>query len=296
MFRIKNLSYLLLLLLVGCTGYEWNVSRADNLKIIFTYNDKNGVNRLDKYISSGELYIYNGAKELVKKIMLTKDDMQKVAGISLQLDEGDSYTAVCWANVGKFNAASNTPYIHEAFIVNTTEENNKTKNNDRLYFGSIGFELEENAPQSKVVHLDLSAMHYRINVIAKGFQAAHTYFIFTDLVTQFNFNGEPVVNSDAQLIPSAVYDAENNWLKTSSYLLKPNLLTTSLLLKSAELDEPLHIDLSRFVAENYPDIDVTDRKEEVTINIVIEQQDLSVEITIPDWEVEEGDIEIDNTP
>lgn len=50
------------------------------------------------------------------------------------------------------------------------------------------------------------------------------------------------------------------------------------------------------MAENYPDIDVADRKEEVTINVVIEQQDLSVEITIPDWEVEEGDIEIDNTP
>lgn len=297
MFKIKNLSYILILLLVSCTGYEWESMSSDNMKMVFTYNDKKNINQLDKYISSGELFIYKqNSGELVFQRALDKNEMLSPQGVTFTLPEGEKYTAVCWGNVDKYNTISDVESLASARVSSLSQENSKIlESSDRLYYGTVEIDALNPVDNSwKTVALDFGTVHFKLIVEAKGFVGKVPVIELYRIVSGFNFYGAPVLDDSYIMKPSIIRNSVENSTKASLNLLKPDDLRTTLSFMVGDLESPILINLKDFIARNYSHIDITDRKEEIVIAILIEKKSISVDVTVPEWAVVGGDLDVDD--
>lgn len=311
MFKIKNLSYILILLLVGCSGYEWNINHPNGPRLKFTYdltNEAGGVeNQLTKYISSGELYIYK-ADQLVQTRLLNLEEMNNPKGIILNLVDSEEYKVVCYANIGTYNIVNGISKWSTARLNNRSSDVSNIVSNDRVYYGTATITPEQATTTSKAeIVLDFTNIHFGIKVQAKGLEGKRAELYIDNCISTFDVATDaPISENKSRMIPPITRSAGEFNFESRFNLLKPQSIPSfdnNIEFRTEVEGESISFNLKEFINAKYNNPnkllnDIIDRKKEVLLSIVIDKSELDITInlnvTIPDWEIEDGGVDVDD--
>ena len=158
-----------------------------NARIEFNYRGNGDTNVLERYITSGYLFIYNADKKYVKSMFLSLEEVLK--GVDLALPGTGKYYLMSWANVGEYTELLNKTKLE---TLKLTHKHDLTVTSDRVYYGLTEIELTDNdVSTNRIVK---RTMHYKsghINVEVNIHNATELKPIihFKNVLNDLNYQG-----------------------------------------------------------------------------------------------------------
>lgn len=276
---------LVLFLLVGCKSEPCKT--CVQTKVFFTYTDGKGHDLLAQELYGASLYIYNGMGNLVKSVNLSQQAILNPMGVDVELPLDDEYTMVCWGNMGDKSLLESKDNLQNARLksISNTSKQGALSTSDPLYWGFERYYFASKYNNSsRVVTVDLKPKHVTFNITVQGFGTDIPQLAVENALSQYDFYGitslrtGSTVHANLNLISSLV-----GYQSTFSVLRPQSFENMYLSLSSKGKIEPKRINVQDFVHKHYPNLDLT--KDKIEIDILIKYNNLSVEITIPDWKI-----------
>lgn len=272
--------------LTGCFSDKDYCVSCNATRIVFTYNDSDGENILDKHIRSALLYVYNNKNELVRTQEVSKEELVSKRGVTVDVPLNENYTAVCWANKTGLSDVSLQQNSNSTFIQSTqmTRGNNTINSHDDLYHGLTTFSFTDgDAAEKRVVELAFKPLHIKMDVVVKGVkQDKLPTFRLSGKMPKFNLKGEIDDLEYKELVPLFKYDDNKGYFRSSFSILNPQSLDGVVLQASTEDTELARIDLKEFTTKNYPTLNLKSRFE-IKIEMLIEFNGVKIDVIVPQW-------------
>ncbi|MBE6219977.1 MAG: hypothetical protein E7126_08090 [Rikenellaceae bacterium] len=276
--------------------------------IVFEYYADGETDVFPNHITSVSLYVFDNENQLVEPsrlggknpIRLEQNDLKREQGITLPLNHGvyrlvgvgNDYekTEVYNANCGEM---PNITFRHPDCL------NREVEGNDSLYLGSKLIEIDENEVYFKDV-VRFYSSHLKVSYTVEGYvpeegetRANDGYFDLRvrNLKSQTAFDQAHDKNlaegKEVNYMPELKLNPENGNHEAYFHIMRhPADCDVVFDLYKAGTDEVIHtLNLKDFLATYSEVIDVT--KQEVLIPIQVEFKNIGVEVTIPNWIVED---------
>ena len=263
--------------------YVVNLSyMGDNIKEIF-----------DRKINKVQMYIFDRDTTFWVAKELTKDEVRERCCTLPKLYEG-GYKAIFIGNPHStiVGGLTSSDYESMLFAAEDYVDGKDVSTNDSLYFSAIDVEIAPFNKKRPITYLDVPfvSSHYDVSVQITGVPSLGnttgrypTVKIeglspFTDFTNKAC--GEPT-----DYILETRYDGVNTLTARCNIMRHLNHEYVHLKVYSPQEEELASVNFAEFIAANSKYINTS--KNEVLIPIKIEFKSLDVEITVPDWVVEE---------
>lgn len=282
----------LLPLLAGCSINEDVDSCPYNALLSFRYDGDVSYDIFDEKIDEVVFYVFGSDGHLVLKRIIPKTELDILQGANLKLGRGD-YHIVCWGNVSEqsrfvSDSLHGEARLHPAAVAmrsGGTTSGDRVQTNDDLYFSSYDLHL----PKHDIVagELPFTNAHVNLKIYSKGagFPTSLPTFEVRNLPAAYDFEMKPVGES-ISYVPAVHYDREKEAAVAELRTLRfpdDNDVEIDVRAPGDPSQIIYTVKLKEFMAQN--DIH-TDGVEEVTIEVLVEFNDLNIWITVPDWESE----------
>lgn len=273
--------------------------------IVFEYYADGETDVFPNHITSVSLYVFDNENQLVEPsrlggknpIRLEQNDLKREQGITLPLNHGvyrlvgvgNDYekTEVYNANCGEM---TNITFRHPDCL------NREVEGNDSLYLGSKLIEIDENEVYFKdVVRFYSSHLKVSYTVVGYGNETRAEDSVLELRVKNLKHRTAFDQAHDNNLAegdkvtynPTLTFNTENGNHEAYFHIMRhPADCDVVFDLYKAGTDEVIHtLNLKDFLANYSEVIDVT--KQEVLIPIQVEFKNIGVEVTIPNWIVED---------
>lgn len=295
MKRSKLYLMLLPLLFGGCIKEYLDECPVltDNVRLDFVYKGDGTDDILLSMVNSVNTYVYDARGDKVLDTVLYRPELEKYRGVSLTLGAGE-YRIVCWGNISdnsEVSGADNyaTAAVHHPFYT----AGGRVPTNDPLYHAvcetlsvaSDGGSVTQTM-QFRSAHIDMEIYVRGGNVSSQALPVIEV----TNLYPEYDFAMKPTYllrdtgYNTATYYPVCTYDTgKNAAVAIFSALRFASDDPVEIVLREEDGGEPIHVlALRDFLSSN--DIRVEDVQEcRIPVQISF-NRDLSVDITIPEWE------------
>lgn len=267
---------------------------TENVRIDFVYTGDGTDDIFSTVVNGVEVYVYDSNGKKVADKRVDKPSLERQQGVSLTLGAGE-YRVVCWGNAAENSEISgaesySTAVLHHPLYVS----GGKIPTSDPLYYGICGNLVVPPGGVEVTETVKMRSAHIEMEISVSGDKIG-TQFIpvveVTDLYPEYDFAMNPTVISRssgynvASYYPACEYNTEKN--AAVARFFTPRFASddpVKIILRESDGAEPIHtVELKEFLSSN--DIRVEDREEcfipvKITFN-----RDLSVDVTIPEWDV-----------
>lgn len=298
LFRIGLLLFSALLL-NGCLGEDMDSCpplMTYNLSIEFRYPGDDGKDIFNDKIDKADLFVYNDQGGYVTGLSLDKASLTLFAGAKLNLDPG-TYRIVCWGNAAghsRFAGIGNGSSFAGAFIQNSTIVNSVAANGDRLYYAphTTGQAFSLTVPQqgTKTKIIDFTRAHICVRAYIKGFEDHSAQgdpltplVELTHIAPQYDFAMQQSGNPITYRAVSVAGTLDTQQLAVMEFhtpLFDADTPMQLIIKKQSDGTALTRVPLSEFIRDNNITIGNT---ADMTLDILIEYKQGSVEITLPGW-------------
>lgn len=296
MMIMKKLLYLCLplvsfVLLTGCI--KENMDDCERCKLTFTYLADVNEDVFPNHITSVSLYVFDSKDQLIRTKRLEQNDLKAYQGVNLNLNPG-KYRIVGVGNCNELTEVYNTDArdMSQTHFRHPDCFDREVESNDSLYLGAKEITIPEEYWYKDNIRFYSS--HLKVSYTVKDYVAVeeaqpsatraktpNLELRVKNLLSQTDFNnrayGEKVTYN-----PSLKFNSEDGDFYSYFHIMRHAADSDVLFeLVDRDIDEVIHtLALSDFLAK-FDEIDVT--KQEVLIPIEVVFKNLSVEVTIPDW-------------
>lgn len=278
---------LLLVALSSCVSQDNN--DCTSTRMTFSYSIDGHNNALDKHIDHATLYIYNESDgSLIKTINVNKSEIRSLDGVDLKLDAG-SYTTICWANMSNNTRVTSEKHLEDARIMNIGLASNKEGNTcDPLYWGKRTFQVQKD--RKVLVDISLKSAYINLEVNLIGFNKTLPSMTTKNVASEYNFNRELIPSRQANYKTNFSYNANNNAQQAILRVFRIQRNNPILINLQPSDSQNIEIELQKVILEKYPNLNFD--REDITLAINIEFNGVDITITIPDWEINNGNVGI----
>ena len=296
MMIMKKLLYLCLplvsfVLLTGCI--KENMDDCERCKLTFTYLADVNEDVFPNHITSVSLYVFDSKDQLIRTKRLEQNDLKAYQGVNLNLNPG-KYRIVGVGNCNELTEVYNTDArdMSQTHFRHPDCFDREVESNDSLYLGAKEITIPEEYWYKDNIRFYSS--HLKVLYTVKDYVAVeeaqpsatraktpNLELRVKNLLPQTDFDnrayGEKVTYN-----PSLKFNSEDGDFYSYFHIMRHAADSDVLFeLVDSDIDEVIHtLALSDFLAK-FDEIDVT--KQEVLIPIEVVFKNLSVEVTIPDW-------------
>lgn len=156
----------------------------------FEYFTDGPINRVNYFVHSTNIFIYDAAGQLHKKVMAYGNELKNSKTIYLKPGE---YTFVAWGNVGAETTIQNETNLEGALIAAEAFVKKEDPTSiDRLYFARKDVDVvpcdpaKDDAQQDEV--LEFESAHIQLKVLVRGVEATGEELIVENLIPAKSFN------------------------------------------------------------------------------------------------------------
>lgn len=289
MSRLK-LIYLFAVLTVFSSCVSDGCVECTTSRMTFNYRINGGANVLDQYITHATLYIYDATDGLLVKTMnLDQTALLQANGVDLDLKEGD-YTVVSWANLGEHSHIVSENNLADARLRNKDFHSAQIgKSNDPIYWAQNSFKIVAN--DAKRVDMAFKSAYIDLDIIVKGVEQNDLTVHAFNVDSEYDFNRQLKASRQFTYKPTLTYHANEYAQKASLRLFKVSKDSPIQIEVSTKNNQKVLFDLKKILQEKYPNLDI-ERQEQVSLALSIEFNGIEVSVTVPSWDVDNGNVGI----
>ena len=296
MMIMKKLLYLCLplvsfVLLTGCI--KENMDDCERCKLTFTYLADVEEDVFPNHITSVSLYVFDSKDQLIRTKRLEQNDLKAYQGVNLNLNPG-KYRIVGVGNCNELTEVYNTDArdMSQTHFRHPDCFDREVESNDSLYLGAKEITIPEEYWYKDNIRFYSS--HLKVLYTVKDYVAVeeaqpsatraktpNLELRVKNLLPQTDFDNR-AYGEKVSYNPSLKLNTEDGDFYSYFHIMRHAADSDVLFeLVDSDIDEVIHtLALSDFLAK-FDEIDVT--KQEVLIPIEVVFKNYSVEVTIPDW-------------
>lgn len=273
-----------LLLFTSCINDDTTSCEESTVHLDFKYFADGDVDVISSYIHKISLFIYNEDTGVLVDRKELKITNKSDASVWLSHLPVGNYTLVAWGNINEFTKIQNSKEYSKGSV--QVEENvsdpSRLTNSDKLYYSQSKIRVESDKPVTQ--DLIMTSAHIKFDVFVKGISA-------TPILTLNNFVSGYTMDMKKLYDPSKVFspilNSDKDGYKARFSILRPNGRFTNETLSLITRDGVVYdVNLNTYLNQYYQDIAHL-VKQEIKINILFEFSDLGVNVSVPDWDIED---------
>lgn len=294
--KILKLYLLLLPLLFGGCIKEYLEKcpvTADNVRLGFVYTGDGADDIFLDVMNGVSVYVYDPEGRKVSEKTLDRQALERERGVSLTLEEGE-YRVVCWGNVSDNSQVAGaedyaTAVVHHPLYAS----GGRIPTNDHLYYAAYETLAVPAGGGTAAETLEFRSAHIDLEIYVKGENVGRQSIPVvevTNLYPEYDFSMNPTMQRLASGYNTATYypvcsydDGKGCASAILSVMRFASDDPVEIVLREDVEGEPIHVlAVEDFISSS--GIRVEDLQEcrlpvQITFN-----RDLSVDITIPEWE------------
>lgn len=294
--KILKLYLLLLPLLFGGCIKEYLEKcpvTADNVRLSFVYTGDGAEDIFLDVMNGVSVYVYDPEGRKVAEKTLDRQALEKERAVSLTLDAGE-YRVVCWGNISDNSEVSGAEdyaaaVVHHPFYAS----GGRIPTNDHLYHTVCETLVVPADGATATETLEFRSAHIDLEIYVKGEnvgQQSLPVVEVANLYSEYDFAMNPTMRqlasgyNTATYYPVCSYDAGKGCAAAMLSVMRfASDDPVEIVLREEDKGEPIHVlAVKDFISSN--GIRVEDLQEcRLTVQITF-NRDLSVDITIPEWE------------
>lgn len=288
-FKLYSLLLGVALTLFSCIGDSAPDGPRDvKVALGFEYFTDGPMNRVDYFVHSTHIFIYDVSGKLHKKVMAYGKELKDSKTIYLKPGE---YTFVAWGNVGAESIIQNEANLEDALIAAEAFVKKEDPTSiDRLYFARKDVEVvpcdptEVDVFQNEV--LEFESAHIELKVLVRGVESTEEELIIENLIPSMNFNNaytgsELISFKPKQELNTVVWPETGQFYEFNTFRFgRDNSIILNLIDPSTKENLVDPISLKKILdSEDFS----LDSKQDITLFIEIVIDNSNISITIKAW-------------